>query len=311
MARPIMLGIVGDSASGKTTLSKGLVQLLGEDVRHRDLHRRLPQVRPPPARRARHHAAEPGVQLPRHHGPAPAVPAPGRGDPQARLPAPRRHVRPARLPRARTASWSSRDCSATTPRTCARPTTCASTSTRRSRCGASGRSTATAPSAATRPTRCSPTSTAASPTPRRSSARSAATPTSSSAAWRAPTDPFILDAELTLRDGLPHPDLSPFVDESDGQITLEERDGESELFIPGALPRERAAAIEEVDLGPHALRPPPALREARRVHRRQPRAPLGVARARAAADRLPPDDGAGARRARRAGARADEAARPS
>ncbi len=31
MARPIMLGIVGDSASGKTTLSKGLVQLLGED----------------------------------------------------------------------------------------------------------------------------------------------------------------------------------------------------------------------------------------------------------------------------------------
>src|SRR5580765_7241700 len=31
MTRPIMLGIVGDSASGKTTLSKGLVQLLGED----------------------------------------------------------------------------------------------------------------------------------------------------------------------------------------------------------------------------------------------------------------------------------------
>ena len=32
MARPIILGIVGDSASGKTTLSKGLVRLLGEDV---------------------------------------------------------------------------------------------------------------------------------------------------------------------------------------------------------------------------------------------------------------------------------------
>ncbi|MGH2943474.1 MAG: phosphoribulokinase, partial [Solirubrobacteraceae bacterium] len=59
-------------------------------------------------------------------------------------------------------------------------------------------------------------------------------------------DPFILDAELTLRDGLPHPDLTPFVDESDGQITLEERDGECALHIPGALPRERAAAIEEV-----------------------------------------------------------------
>src|SRR6476660_9105763 len=32
MARPIILGIVGDSASGKTTLSKGLVRLLGEHV---------------------------------------------------------------------------------------------------------------------------------------------------------------------------------------------------------------------------------------------------------------------------------------
>ncbi|HWI08180.1 MAG TPA: hypothetical protein VNT54_11755, partial [Solirubrobacteraceae bacterium] len=59
-------------------------------------------------------------------------------------------------------------------------------------------------------------------------------------------DPFILDARLTLRDTLPHPDLAPFVDESDGEITLEQRNGEQFLFIPGALPRERAAAIEEV-----------------------------------------------------------------
>jgi phosphoribulokinase len=59
-------------------------------------------------------------------------------------------------------------------------------------------------------------------------------------------DPFILDARLTLRDGLPHPDLAPFVDESEGQITLEQREVESVLFITGALPRERAAAIEEV-----------------------------------------------------------------
>ena len=59
-------------------------------------------------------------------------------------------------------------------------------------------------------------------------------------------DPFILDARLTLRDGLEHPDFSPFVDESDGNITLEEeRDGESVLFIRGALPRELAAVIEE------------------------------------------------------------------
>jgi phosphoribulokinase len=62
---------------------------------------------------------------------------------------------------------------------------------------------------------------------------------------RSDDDPFILDAELTLRDGLRHPDLTPFVDESDGEITLTERGGDSVLFIPGMLARERAAAIEE------------------------------------------------------------------
>ena len=30
MARPIILGVVGDSATGKTTLSRGLVRMLGE-----------------------------------------------------------------------------------------------------------------------------------------------------------------------------------------------------------------------------------------------------------------------------------------
>ena len=58
-------------------------------------------------------------------------------------------------------------------------------------------------------------------------------------------DPFVLDAELTLRDGLRHPDLTPFAEESDGEITLTERHGECVLFIPGMLDRERAAAIEE------------------------------------------------------------------
>jgi phosphoribulokinase len=58
-------------------------------------------------------------------------------------------------------------------------------------------------------------------------------------------DPFVLDAELSLREGLRHPDLTPFVEESDGEITLTQHDGESVLFIPDRLPRERAAAIEE------------------------------------------------------------------
>ena len=56
----------------------------------------------------------------------------------------------------------------------------------------------------------------------------------------------MLDAELTLRDTLPHPDLRPFVDESAGAITFDEsRDGERCLNIPGTLERDRAAVIEE------------------------------------------------------------------
>ena len=31
MGRSIMLGVVGDSAAGKTTLTRGLVRVLGED----------------------------------------------------------------------------------------------------------------------------------------------------------------------------------------------------------------------------------------------------------------------------------------
>jgi len=58
------------------------------------------------------------------------------------------------------------------------------------------------------------------------------------------SDPDHLDAELTLRDGLPHPDLSPFIDR-DGGFTLEEQDGERLLRIPGRLDTERAGAIEQ------------------------------------------------------------------
>jgi phosphoribulokinase len=55
-----------------------------------------------------------------------------------------------------------------------------------------------------------------------------------------------LDAVLTLRDGLPHPDLSIMLDEEgrDG-ITLEQRASERRLRIPGTVERERGAAIEE------------------------------------------------------------------
>ena len=31
MPRPVILGVVGDSAAGKTTITRGLVRILGED----------------------------------------------------------------------------------------------------------------------------------------------------------------------------------------------------------------------------------------------------------------------------------------
>lgn len=53
-----------------------------------------------------------------------------------------------------------------------------------------------------------------------------------------------LDAELTLRPTLNHPDLAPFIGD-DGGIVLAERDGDWILTIPGNLDPARAAEIEE------------------------------------------------------------------
>ncbi len=59
-------------------------------------------------------------------------------------------------------------------------------------------------------------------------------------------DPDHLDAVLTLRDGLPHPDLSSMGDEqAAAAITIEQGPSERKLRIPGDIPRERGAAIEE------------------------------------------------------------------
>ena len=56
-----------------------------------------------------------------------------------------------------------------------------------------------------------------------------------------------LDAELTLSEGLPHPDLSILLEvDGDRAITMEEdRSGTRRLFIPGDLDPERGAQIEE------------------------------------------------------------------
>jgi phosphoribulokinase len=59
-------------------------------------------------------------------------------------------------------------------------------------------------------------------------------------------DPDRLDAHLFLRDSLPLPDLAEVVgDGSAGDLTLTEHPGEQELCIPGTITPGRAAELEE------------------------------------------------------------------
>jgi phosphoribulokinase len=54
-----------------------------------------------------------------------------------------------------------------------------------------------------------------------------------------------LDAEIVLRKGLVHPDLSEFVDGADKGLTLDENENEHKLFISGDIAPTRGAEIEE------------------------------------------------------------------
>ncbi len=58
-------------------------------------------------------------------------------------------------------------------------------------------------------------------------------------------EPEHLDAELILRPGLPHPDLTPFIGNGERGIMLLERGPDRHLRIPGDIDPERAAEIEE------------------------------------------------------------------
>ena len=58
-------------------------------------------------------------------------------------------------------------------------------------------------------------------------------------------DPTHLDAELTLRDGLPHPDLMPFAGGEPDGLQLVEGHPERILRIPGRIDPGHAEAIEE------------------------------------------------------------------
>ncbi len=60
-------------------------------------------------------------------------------------------------------------------------------------------------------------------------------------------DPAQLDAHLFLRDSLPHPDLTGVVDDraDADNLTLTEHPGEQELRIPGTITAGRAVELEE------------------------------------------------------------------
>jgi phosphoribulokinase len=58
-------------------------------------------------------------------------------------------------------------------------------------------------------------------------------------------DPAHLDADVVLRDTLPHPDLSPLLGDSSPGLALIKREREWLLRIPGDLDPEHAAELEE------------------------------------------------------------------
>jgi phosphoribulokinase len=60
------------------------------------------------------------------------------------------------------------------------------------------------------------------------------------------SDTRSLDAELQLRDSLPHPDLSQVIGDGERGITMEERDTEVVVNIAGDIDREQAHEIEEM-----------------------------------------------------------------
>jgi phosphoribulokinase len=58
-------------------------------------------------------------------------------------------------------------------------------------------------------------------------------------------DPAHLDAEVVLRDTLPHPDLAPLVDDTQDGPSIERHERELLLRIPGDIDPGHAAVIEE------------------------------------------------------------------
>ena len=58
-------------------------------------------------------------------------------------------------------------------------------------------------------------------------------------------DPKHLDAEIVLRKGLVHPDLSDFAEDGGKGVTVDETEHEHRLFVPGDIDKALGSAIEE------------------------------------------------------------------
>jgi phosphoribulokinase len=64
--------------------------------------------------------------------------------------------------------------------------------------------------------------------------------------FREGSDPRSLDAELQLRDSLPHPDMTEVIGDGERGITMDERDSEVVVNIAGDIDKEQAHEIEEM-----------------------------------------------------------------
>ena len=58
-------------------------------------------------------------------------------------------------------------------------------------------------------------------------------------------DPEHLDAKVAMRPGLVHPELSPVIRDCGDGISLVERGSEASLWVPGTISPDRSAAIQE------------------------------------------------------------------
>jgi phosphoribulokinase len=58
-------------------------------------------------------------------------------------------------------------------------------------------------------------------------------------------EPEHVNARVAMRPGLPHPDLTPLVDGDADGITLDARASETSLWVPGTIGHARAEAIQE------------------------------------------------------------------